>query len=306
MGSFVISYVPEVEVVDVVTRVAGVDLVSDVANVQSVDVVDEVTLVEDVNTVHDVRKLPFPYFPLKRYNYQYGGSIEVTSTQNMYQAVYTPGVDCEFKGIHICCAAYNIEDTYDVMIGSRYIIQGSHVKEMAEYRMLEVYEVVAAGTPIVLQYHNNSGLEKAVMYEIITLIDTEILNTSDTLEWTFNWQDESVILDKDNICTLLINQPNYVNMDSSIDTFSLDIVDITTQLNVATITCDGGSVYSNYIDTEFPLENYMARINTIAIISVVKYNKVIQITFKNISTADAQPVQASISGTVINQVNGGI
>lgn len=196
-----LGQVDNVSEVNNVTSVDTVDLVQNVDNVDSVDLVDEVSNVVNVETVQDVRKLPHPYFPLKKYNYQYGGSIQVTSTHNMYQAVYVPHVDSEFKGVHLCCAAYNLEDTYDVMIGSRFIIQGSHVKEMAEYRMFEVYEIVEAGTPIVIQYHNNSGLEKVVMFEVVTLIDSSVLNTSNVLEWNFDWRNESIVLDSGDTCS---------------------------------------------------------------------------------------------------------
>ena len=317
MGAFVISYVPNVENVDnieLLKKVNQLDNVTNVQRVQKVDHVDNVTNVEtvqDVMTVHNVRKLPHPYFPLKKYNYQYGGSLHITNTQNLYQAVYVPGIDCEFKGVHLCFTSYNIEDTYDVMIGSRYIMQGSHVKEMSEYRMLETYEVVPAGTPIVIQFHNNSGLEKYLLFEVITLVDDSILNTSNILNWTFDWQDTSVEVGEQDFCTLIINQPNYVNMDSDIDNFTLDIRDMTTQLHVATITYNGGIINTDYIedDPTYTGQGYLARVNVIAITSVTRFDKAIQILFKNINdtgTVNPHPIELGISGDVNNLVNGGI
>ena len=167
MGSFTIAYVPTVE------------------ECLLVEQVNNVNTVQDVNTVHDVRKLPHPYFPLKKYNYQKGGQIHITPNIGMYQAVYIPDTEVEFKGIQLICTSYNVDDTYDVMIGSRYVIKDSHVKEMTEYRTFEVYEVVPSGTPIVINFHNNSGLEKYLMYEVVTLVDEEYVYDEDRLDWAF-------------------------------------------------------------------------------------------------------------------------
>ena len=288
MPAFVVAYVPNVENVD---------------NVEKVRQVDNVKTVEDVNTVHDVRKLPHPYFPLNKFNYQRGGSLHVTETSNTYHAVYVPDMDCEFKGVHICFTSYNIEDTYDVMIGSRYIIKGSHVKEMAEYRMFEVFEVVPAGTPITIIFHNNSGLEKYLLYEFITLINEEVLNTSSILNWEFNWQDESVVVGGGDLCTLVIAQPNYVNMDSNIDSFTLNIADTTIQQDVATIEYRDGILSTDYIDQQYPDEAYLARVNVMAIVQVIKFKKSIQVIFKNISN-NTHPIQVNIKGSVINILEG--
>lgn len=330
MSAFVISYVPNVENVeniellkkvnhlDNVGNVEKIELLKranqldNVGNVEKVEQVDNVTNVEtvqDVMTVHDVRKLPHPYFPLKVFNYQQGGSIHVTATKNTYQAVYTPDIDCEFKGIHLCFTSYNIEDTYDVMIGSRYVMKGSHVKEMSEYRILEVYEVVPAGTPIVIVFHNNSGLEKFMLYEIITLVDEAVINNSGVMEWNFTWEDSTIEVGEQDLCTLIINQPNYVNMDSSINSFELEITNLNTQLRVANIY-GNGTVYSDYIEQEPTLEylGLLGRVNVIGIVAVTKYDKSIHIVFKNINstgTVDPHPIELGVSGIVLNNINGG-
>ena len=300
---------PTVENVDNIDELQLVKQLDNVTNIQQLEQVDNVTNVEtvqDVNTVHDVRKLPFPYYPLKKYNYQKGGSVHITASSNMYQAVYTPGVDCEFKGIGICFTSYNIEDTYDVMVGARYIIQGSSVKEMAEQRMLEVYEVVQAGTPIVIQFHNNSGLEKYMLYEFITLVDDEILNSNETLQWSFYWEDQNIEVGEQELCTLIINQPNYVNMDSHISYFDLAITDLNTQLTAATITCNSdGLISTDYIEDipELQSLNLLARVNVIGIVSVTRYDKTLHIVFKNIEnigTVDPHPIEIGVSGAVNN------
>lgn len=302
MGAFVISYVPNVENVDNIDLLQKVNQVDNLTNVETV---------ETVEVVEDVRKLPHPYFPLKKYNYQRGGDIHITPTTNMYQAVYIPDMDCELKGFHLCFTSYNIEDTYDIMIGSRYIVKGSHVKEMTEYRTLEVYEVVEAGTPIVINYYNNSGLEKHLLYEIITLVDEEVLNHESLLNWSFNWQDETLMVGEQDFCTLVINQPNYVNMESEIEEFILTITDLTTQLEIAQINNSGGVINSSYIEPEPDLQalGLLARVNVVGIVSIQKFAKSIHITFKNINntgTVDPHPIQIGIYGVVVNNVIGGM
>ena len=327
MGAFVISYVPNVENVDnieVVKKVNDVGLVEQVHqldNVTTVETVDQVKnvqnvewveTVDNVNTVKDVRKLPHPYFPLKQYNYQYGGAVHATATQNTYQAVYLPEYDCEFKGVHLCFTSYNIEDTYDVMIGSRYIMKGSHVKEMSEYRMLEVYEDVPAGTPITIEFHNNSGLEKYLMFEFVCLFDETIINYPGIMTWNFDWKDTAQTINEQDDCVLVINQPNYVNMDSTISDFNLTIADLTTQATIATVSCDNsGNISSNYVETlpEYQGIGYLARVGIIAIKSITRFDKAIQIVFRNIGTTGTttpHPIEMGVHGLVNNVINGGI
>jgi len=293
MANFVVTYNVNTENVDNIELVKKVNQLDNVSNVQ---------------TVQDVRKLPHPYFPLKVFNYQQGGAVHITATKNTYQAVYVPDVDCEFKGVHLCLTSYNIEDTYDVMIGSRYVIKGSHVKEMSEYRTLEVYEDVSAGTPITIVFHNNSGLEKFLLYEIITLVDEQVINNTEIMEWSFTWEDQTIEVGEQDLCTLIINQPNYVNMESRIDNFVLEITDMTTFLKVAIITYDG-TVYSDYEETDprYTSLGLLARVNVIGIVAVVRYDKAIQIVFKNLNdtgTVNPHPIQIGVSGIVQNYIEG--
>lgn len=278
MSTFVISYVPEVE------------------NVQNI---------ENIEVVQDVRQLPFPYFPLKKFNFQKGGMVHITPTQNLHQAVFIPDKDIEFKGVHLSFTSYNIEDTYDVMIGSRYLIKDSHVKEMTEYRMLEVYEDVGAGTPIVVNFHNNSGHEKYLMYEMIALIDEEVMLSASELEWDFYWEDQNVEIGSEDYLTVVVNQPNYVNMSSYIDTFYLDIIDRTLpDVNIATIYCDSqGNITSTYEETEeeFLGEGFLARVNVTALKWVERNTGNITITFKNISSIDPHPIEIGVRGFVLNR-----
>lgn len=318
MPAFVISYVPTVENVDNITnlekvqKVELVDSVTTVQQVENVQNVEWVQTVDDVNTVHDVRKLPHPYFPLKKFNYQYGGWTHATAAQNTYQAVYLPEFDCEFKGIHLCFTSYNIEDTYDVMIGSRYIMKGSHVKEMSEYRMLEVYEDVPAGTPITIEFHNNSGLEKYMMFEFVCLFDEETVNYPGVMSWNFNWDGTSQYVDEQDDCVLVISQPNYVNMDSSLRDFHLELSDLTTQQVIATVVCDSsGSISTNYVESVYEYQGlgYLARVGVIAVLSVTRFEKSIQVVFRNISnlgTTSPHPIEVGIYGLVNNVINGGV
>lgn len=284
MGSFTIAYVPTVE------------------ECLLVEQVNNVNTVQDVNTVHDVRKLPHPYFPLKKYNYQKGGQIHITPNIGMYQAVYIPDTEVEFKGIQLICTSYNVDDTYDVMIGSRYVIKDSHVKEMTEYRTFEVYEVVPSGTPIVINFHNNSGLEKYLMYEVVTLVDEEYVYDEDRLDWAFSWEGEPSKLDGGDNLSLVIIQPNFVNVESDIESFELDIIDLTLQTVVATLTYSGSGVVSDYVESnpDYMDSNFLARVNVTAITSVVGHDRSIVINFKNVSSTDQHPIEIRIVGTVVN------
>lgn len=320
MGAFVIAYVPQVEEVSLVTKVKGVDNVallekalqldnvSNVERVQTVDNVDWVATVDNVNTVHDVRKLPHPFFPLKKYNYQPGGTVHVTAEQNHYQAVYVPEQDVEFKGVHLSCTSYNIEDTYDVMIGARYIIQNSSMKEMAEYRMMEVYEVVPAGTPIVIHFHNNSGLEKYLQYDFVCLVDTERMAYPSILNWVFYWEGLAINVNGTDTCALHIAQPGYVNLESYVTSFEIDVINMLTGDKIATIAGSSGGSVSDYVETDPAYSNMglLGRVNIIGITNVIRHAQSIEVDFKNLSNTNNHPIEIRLVGRVLNQVVGGV
>jgi hypothetical protein len=295
MASFVIAYVPQVEQVDYIDTLHQVDNVSNVE------------LVQDVRQIHSI----VPHFPLKRYNYQYGGSLHVEPSVNIYSAVYTPNCDCEFKGVNLCFTSYNVEDTYNVRIGSKYIIQNSHVKEMTEYRVLENYEIVPAGTPIVIEFSNKSGLEKFMLYDLITLID-EVKILTNVIDWTFDWQGANIQLGEQDTLALLISQPDYVNLQSSIKSFVMTMIDPLTG-NQWNILCNpSGVISSNYTEpngSQYTGLNLLGRSGVIGVISVTRYSKTIQVIFKNLNnsgTVDPHSVEIGIHSSVTNIINGGI
>lgn len=266
MSGFIVSYVPQVEVVD------------------------------------QIKRLPHPYFPLKKLNFQHGGSLHIEALENIYQAVYIPPVDCEFKGIHLCCTAYNVDDTYDVMIGGRYVIQGSSVKEMAEHRMFETYETVSAGTPIVIQFHNTSGLEKFLLYEIILLLDQEVYGESELSSWNFEWLGTGYQLRPQENMTLVINQPLSIGINKIINSFSLRVIDMTMPERESLIQYGGGQVTSNYSEQVGSLQgmNLLARVNNIAITFVSAFDHSIQIIFRNIDSINPHPIEIKLIGAVNN------
>jgi hypothetical protein len=258
-----------------------------------------------LNKVKFVEKLPHPYFPLKKINYQHGGQIEVGTSINQYHAVYTPTVSCELKAISIVCSAYNIEDTYDIMVGDRFLVRGSHVKEMAEKRILEVFEVVGAGQSISLMYHNNSGLSKIVLYDIITLIDTPVNSTALDVDWSFTLDSTNVFLDSQEQELAVVYQPNYVNMTSVIDSFDIVITNSTTQLEIGTLVFDGTNVTSTYVETNPTYQSLglLGRVNVIGITGVNVHDTRIEVMFKNLSApnvADLHPIEIGLSGLVTN------
>jgi hypothetical protein len=250
--------------------------------------------------------LPHPYFPLKKYNIQEGGRLHITPTVDTFQAVYMPDYDCEFKGINICFTAYNIEDTYDVLVGSRYVLRNSSIKEMAEVRMLEVYEDVTAGTPIIIQFHNNSGTEKFLMWDVLMLVDVQTNSGAEMLTWSFDWKDPAQIVGEGDTCSLVIAQPNYVNLESNILSFSLEITDLLVQTRICTIDYVGGVISSDYVETDpnYQGQGFLARSNVIAITAITVFEKSIQIVFRNVGstgTTNPHPIEMGITGSVQNK-----
>jgi hypothetical protein len=266
VGSFVIAYVPQV------------------------DYIETLNLVNRVEKVGEIEKFPTPLFPRKTHNYQVGGMIHIPATTGSHFAVLNVDKAAEYKGINICFTAYNIEDTFDVLVGSRPVIKNSHVKEMSEFREMIVCEMIPQNTPLTIEFKNNSGLEKYLMYDHIMVIDTDVVNTPNTLEWNFVWRDDIVQLGAEDTLTLMVIQPNYVNADSTINEFTLTVKDKNIPANVlGTITCSGGTVDG------FPLTS-----GDLRVLNVEKFPRYIAITIKNISQILSHPVALEIVGSVVN------
>jgi hypothetical protein len=126
------------------------------------------------------------------------------------------------------------------------------------------------------------------------------------LSWTFNWDGTDLLLHEQDMMTLIINSPSYVNLQSVIDSLTLTFTDKTNVVNQWDITVSSnGAVSSTYGGQD----GYLGRVNVIAITSVAKYDKTIHITFKNISnngTVNPHMIEMSVAGSVINTINGGI
>ena len=108
--------------------------------------------------------------------------------------------------------------------------------------------------------------------------------------------------------TLIITQPNYVNMDSNVSTFDLEIKDLTLDTVISTISCDaGGIITSDYVEAN-PLYTglgLLGRVNLIGITDVQRFNKSIHVTMKNLDDTVTHPIEIGIGGNVSNIINGG-
>ena len=93
-------------------------------------------------------------------------------------------------------------------------------------------------------------------------------------------------------------------MDAHIGTFTMNIKDLTSQQIIGTITYDGSTVASTYVETD-PLYTTLGlkgRVNIIGILSVTQYSKSIQVVFKNINDNNGlmnqHPIEIGLIGTV--------
>lgn len=166
-------------------------------------------------------------FPEKSNDYHEGQKVHILGgVEGIYQAVYIPDTDCELKAITLAWSAYNFQDSYDIIIGgsstndgdnnagnlpARLLVKNAPTIEMAEIEQLELYTKVQAGTPIIVQFYNNSMTEKWMFVKFITLQDKIPSVDLSTFNWYVEWNGYKINMFGTQIYEEIIKVPDYHN-----------------------------------------------------------------------------------------------
>jgi len=266
--------------------------------------VPEVEYVGFVDTVDKVNKLPEQHFSFKKHNSQPGGLLQVSNLHGMYQGQITPQVDFDFKGMQVVCDAYNVEDTYSVLVGDRVVISNSHVKEMGEVRNMLVNEIVPAGTSISILYTNNSGTSKNVMFDFFLQVDDPPLFSSNFV-WSFVGLGTDAIIVEGGSLVLNITQPAFVGPQTQLSTGFIRVLDLTGANELALIGIDSlGNISTNYVETEpaYTGMGLLARSNIVGITSITRLPHSLEIIFNNLGGLSPTPIEMKLEATITNIV----
>ena len=88
--------------------------------VPEVDYVHKIGCVEWVNGLDQI--FPPGFLPGKSLTYEEGGKTYIPAEPGRFTGTYVPAADCELKRIDFSFSAYNVQDTYDILVGGRDIL----------------------------------------------------------------------------------------------------------------------------------------------------------------------------------------
>jgi len=134
--------------------------------------VDKVKQVAQVSVVEEVKRINFPehLFPTKHRPFTKGFRMSIPAMTGTYETVYTPEEDMELVDIGIACSGYADNDYWELLVGDYKVVETMYTKELPEHinmgTTLYVVHAVPAGTPMRLQFHNDSGTSKTVWFNL--------------------------------------------------------------------------------------------------------------------------------------------
>lgn len=136
-----------------------------------------VVLGGELDRVGEIGKLPHPIFPKKTVPKVKGGFIDVPSFKGIYPKIITANKDLEFISVSLACTGYLFPDYWEFWIGDYKIMETIYTKEIPQTvyggtQMTLVYPI-PAGTPMRIDFVNNSSTSKQVYFDIKLLVSPE-------------------------------------------------------------------------------------------------------------------------------------
>lgn len=179
--------------------------------------------------------------------------------------------------------------------------------EMADVIYLEKYASVPAGTPIILQFRNNSAKEKYIFYRFNVLVNKLETIANEDFNWYETWNGYHVNMPYEVDYELTIPTPPYLQVRSRIDKFEMTIKDlVTTQDKIARVTWSYGNpsaIISDYTEQNplYAQYNPIARSGNIIISSIKVIGDYITITFHQVKNGISNSWSAT--GRINMQIN---
>lgn len=277
-------------------------------SVQYVTDVDVVHVVECVKHVHGLKNIFNPGDTSnKSYDYQEGGKLYIEPKQGLFQATIILDQDCDLKSVAYSLSAYDLEDTIDIIVGEILLAKNIPTLEMADVVYLEKYTSVPAGTPIILQFRNNSAKEKYIFYRFNVLVNKLETIENEDFNWYESWNGYHINMPFNGDYELSFPTPPYFNVRSRINKVDMIVKDlVTTQQRIARITWNNNNpstVISDYIEHNPLYVPYapFARSGNIIISTVRVYNDYVYIKFHQVKGSTGSVWDAT--GRINMQIN---
>lgn len=142
----------------------------------------------DVDSVGKIRSLPHPQFPGKTVPKVKGIWIDVPPAVGIYSKVVVANKDLEFINASLAASGYLHPDYWEFTVGTYKMFETVYTKELPQTvysgTMMAMVYPIASGTPMRLDFVNNSGTSKQVWFDLKFLVsaedaDTLVLNVVD-------------------------------------------------------------------------------------------------------------------------------
>lgn len=255
--------------------------------VPEVDYVHKVGCVEWVNGLDQI--FPEGFLPEKRYTFEEGGKTYIPPEPGRFTGTYITGSDCDLKRINLSFSAYNLEDTYDILIGDRYLVRNAPTIEMAETKNLDLHEKADTGTPIIIVFHNNSATEKYMFYSVTVFTDFEYRENLITFPWYFNWSGYSTMLVEQHMHTEEFQLPKEYADGYHFDRIEMTVTSFQEHKLLAKVTWSAKTgLKTTYVENDqaYIGESPLARDRTILFTDVQVMGSIVRLVFRNLGDTD--------------------
>jgi hypothetical protein len=142
----------------------------------------------DLDRVGKIGALPHPQFPSKTVPKTKGIWIDVPPNVGVYSKIVTADKDVEFVNASLAASGYLHPDFWEFTVGTYKMFETIYTKELPQTiysgTMLAMIYPIAAGTPMRIDFVNNSGTSKQVWIDLKFLVsptdaDTLVLTVLD-------------------------------------------------------------------------------------------------------------------------------
>lgn len=128
----------------------------------------------ELDSVGKIRALPHPQFPAKTIPKVKGVWIDVPPTAGTYSKIITADKDIEFINASLAASGYLHPDYWEYTVGTYKMFETIYTKELPQTiysgTMMSMVYPIEAGTPMRIDFINNSATSKQVWIDIKFLV----------------------------------------------------------------------------------------------------------------------------------------
>lgn len=120
--------------------------------------------------IDKVRELPYPHFSKNKIPYIKGQKLNLSNVKKVTTDTFSLPFQTEFLSVAVACSCYNDEDFWELSLDGVKICETIYTKELPEsVSMGNSFGIVyplKPNTTIKFDFHNMSGVEKNVWYNV--------------------------------------------------------------------------------------------------------------------------------------------